>query len=187
MLENVNLSIVLTWLSQIINTPTEAESGVFFFQIDGIESGKGVTVTRTEIEESLIQLARFKELEESGLYNSSSLEVHVRVESRILGYSRLREGDLKIEDSDNGLLYELSHPSLAYIFYIINKASQVGAVEDLLRGSFSKHMIRRRFEDENCKTLGLAEFFYYFIIYLVNILLYKLTTKKLILIWVVNL
>lgn len=159
MLTNITLENVYQNFEILIGDSVISEDGIYTFSMRNIDTEKKVIVNRAEIETAIQMLSESREFESAGIVNQNYLEVHVREESRILGYSRYRDVDFDLEDIDNGLKYEMHNPSLAYIIYVVDKALSIGPIEEIFRNNYPRNMLRRRLEEEDCENLSIEEYF----------------------------
>jgi len=122
-----------------------------------------ITITRRE---SSIELnAKFSEIDkistillnleisdETALHSDFNYEIIVREESSI-PTRRIREDKIKVNNEENGLLYELSPASDAYLVWLLNEIKRNLSLHDFRFSFFYSPRIERFLEEENEASL----------------------------------
>jgi hypothetical protein len=159
MYDTITVNEVIESFDTLITTNFTFVDGIYYFSIEDFETDKKIVVSQVKIEAAIEQLKKSKELDESGIYDNYKLEVHVREESRVLGYSRFRDREVLIDDQDNAIKYYIGSLSLPYILYIIEKAKEFGSLAELLKNPFPRTMLRRKIEEETQDNITIEEYF----------------------------
>jgi len=113
-----------------------------------------VSVDLAYLQELLTLLSR-KSKSDLTLYDQTNYEILVREES-VAPFAPPIRDTLKIEDTENHLTYEVSHPSDLYILFLLDQLVQSGLSRRYIRG-LPPSVLRRRLESQG-KGLTIFEY-----------------------------
>jgi hypothetical protein len=117
-------------IADALRASLEVNSDEFRFVLS---TDSSVPLTKTELNQLIIKLAALGSPNETTLADSRSYEVLLRDEStfsRVRTHVR-RDGLLRINDTDNGILYEVAPPSNEYLLFLLYKVSLISSVRML--------------------------------------------------------
>lgn len=120
------------WISTGLNVPMAIAGDTYEFDLDHFLPGYKSFVTKKRIEGTIAELESKSLVDGMTVYNTNSFEVLLREASAFPRFTLMTRRDpLIILDPENGLTYNISRPTDAYILFLIMRAANLDALRSV--------------------------------------------------------
>jgi hypothetical protein len=170
---------VTDYLSRIFRGEVRSDNDTVFFEVRSFERNVEFPLSKVRIQ-SLLDLLSNKELsDETGLYSDTSYEIIVNEEGRFPGI-RMRSDEIRINDNESGMIYEVSRASDEYLLWLICTASAKGSLRDLGYASIiPKARLERELQEGREQPMDVFDLLRVFLIRTVTLKLISSTKQPL--------
>jgi len=136
---------VVSWIREILGYDVSETADSYRFYEPEKPDGKALTVTKTQLDAILTSLQEKKVDGDTTLFSEQQYEVIVRQEPPLF-FSRARSGNAMepLEDTANGITYELSRLSDEHVVFLLWKTAELDLQNLLHRGSHVRRLLRMR-------------------------------------------
>ena len=146
---------IIELLAEFVRGTITEKDDRYIITITRRETSIELNAKFSEVDKISTILSNLEISDETALHNDFNYEIIVREESSI-PIRRIRDDEIKVNNEENGLLYELSPASDAYLVWLLNEIKQNLSLRDFRFSFFYSPKIEKFLEEED--EVSLIEF-----------------------------